>query len=111
MDAGEHAKRQDIDLHDAQGVDIVFVPFDEAAAGRGGGADGDGFVEPAFGEDEAADMLGEVAGEADELAGEGDGAADGRAFRIQANFADAVVWPEGLAGVPAFGGEGGCYVL
>jgi hypothetical protein len=56
-DAGQHAQRQHIDLEDAQRVDIVLVPFDEAAVGHGAIADRHGLGQRAFGEDETADML------------------------------------------------------
>ena len=35
LDAGQHAQRQHIDLHDAERVDIVLVPLDEGAAVHG----------------------------------------------------------------------------
>ena len=43
VDAGEHAERQDVDLEDTERVDIVLVPFDEAALRHGSVADGHGF--------------------------------------------------------------------
>ncbi len=60
-DAGEHAERQHIDLHDAQRVDIVLVPFDEGAIVHRGIVDRHHLVEPALGQHEAADMLREMA--------------------------------------------------
>ena len=44
-DAGQHAQRQHIHLHDRQGVQIVLVPFDEIAVVHRGGADGHGPVQ------------------------------------------------------------------
>src|SRR3546814_13789391 len=48
-------------------VDIVLVPLDHLAIRHGGGLDGDELVEPVMGQDEAAGMLREMAGRADEL--------------------------------------------
>src|SRR3546814_14378078 len=48
-------------------VDIVLVPLDHLAIRHGGGLDGDEPVEPVMGQDEAAGMLREMAGRADEL--------------------------------------------
>ena len=30
-DAGQHAERQDVDLQDAERVEVVLVPFDDGA--------------------------------------------------------------------------------
>ena len=38
-DAGEHAQRQDIDLHQAERRDVVLVPFEKGAVRHGGVAD------------------------------------------------------------------------
>ena len=59
-DAGEHAERQHIDLHQPQFVDVVLVPFDEGAVLHGSIADRHHLVEPVACQHEAADMLGEV---------------------------------------------------
>ena len=40
-DAGEHAQCQHIDLEDAQRINVILVPFDEAAIGHRAVADGD----------------------------------------------------------------------
>ena len=74
-DASEHAERQDVDLEDAERVDIVLVPFDEAALRHGAIADGHGFGQRALGQDEAADMLAEMPGHADQLPGQENGPA------------------------------------
>ena len=69
-------KGKDIDLEDAKRVDVVLVPADDGAVLHRGVFHGDEFVEAAFGDDEAADVLGEVAGEAldfeDQLQGQGE---------------------------------------
>ena len=64
---GEHAERQHIHLQDAELVDIVLVPFDEAAVGHGAVADGHGLGELVLGQDEAAHMLAEMPRHADHL--------------------------------------------
>ena len=56
-DTGQHPQRQNIDLHQPQGVDIVLVPFDEGPVRHGRIADGHDLVQPVLGQDEAADML------------------------------------------------------
>ncbi len=56
-DAGQHAQRQHIDLHQAQFVDIVLVPFDESAVGHGGIADRDQFIQPSARQDKSPDVL------------------------------------------------------
>ena len=56
-DAGEHAKRQDIDLHQAKLVDVFLVPFDEGAIVHRRIANGHKLVETVAGQHEAANML------------------------------------------------------
>ncbi len=62
-DAGQHAKRQHVDLHQPECVDIVLVPFDEGALVHRGVADRHDLVEPSARQHETADMLGEMARE------------------------------------------------
>ena len=66
-DAGEHAKGQDIDLQDPEGVNVILVPADDGPALHGGVLYGDKLVKAAFSDDEAADMLREMAGKALDL--------------------------------------------
>ena len=47
--AAQHAEREHIDLHQAERIDVVLVPFDEGAIVHGGVADRHGLVEPARG--------------------------------------------------------------
>ncbi len=65
--AGEHAERQHVDLEDPQRVEVVLVPFDDGAVLHRRVLDRHQLVEPAAGDDEAADMLREVPREADQL--------------------------------------------
>ena len=111
LDRGEHAQRQDIDLHQAESVDVVLVPLDERAIGHGGVADGHGLVEPALGENKAADVLGEVTGKAENLVGQGDGAADLGIVRVQAGLADVVGGNAFAPAAPDGIGESGGDVL
>ena len=83
-DAGEHAEREHVDLHQAERVDVVLVPFDEGALRHGGVADGRQFVEPPARQHEAADMLRKMTRKTEQPLGEMNGAADDRDFRDQA---------------------------
>ena len=65
--AAEHAEAEDIDLHEAQDVDIVLIPLDDLTVLHGGGFDGDKLVQSVLREDETAGMLGEVAGKPDQF--------------------------------------------
>ena len=66
-DAGEHAEAEHIDLEQPERIEIVLVPFDHGAVLHGGVADGDDFRQRPARQHEAADMLGEMAREADQL--------------------------------------------
>jgi hypothetical protein len=57
----EHAEPQHIDLEDPERVEIVLVPFDEGPVAHRAVGDRHHLVEPAAGNDEPADMLGEMA--------------------------------------------------
>ncbi len=69
-DGGEHAEREHVDLQHAEHVEIVLVPFDDGAVLHGRVLDGHHLVEPPAGDDEPADVLGQVPREADEFLGE-----------------------------------------
>ena len=62
-DAGQHAQRQHIHLQDAERVDIVLIPFDDGAVLHRRVLNRAEFIQPPLGHDEAAHMLGQVAGE------------------------------------------------
>jgi len=66
--AGEHAERQDIDLQDLQRIEIVLVPLDHVATVRRV-HDRHDLVQPVAGDDEAADMLRQMAREAHQARG------------------------------------------
>jgi hypothetical protein len=67
VDTRQHAEPQHVDLEDPQGVEVVLVPLDDGAALHRRVLDRHHLAERAAGDDEAAHMLGEMAGKADEL--------------------------------------------
>ena len=89
--AAQHAEREHVDLHQAERIDVVLVPFDEGAVRHGGIADGHQFVERSAREHEAADMLREVTREADQFVGELDRLPDHGICRVEAGLADMIV--------------------
>ena len=89
-DAGQHAKRQNIDLQNAKCVDIVFVPADDRAVLHRGVFDGHKFIQPPFGHDKAADMLAEVARKADDFKNQIHRQPQAMVVRVKADLAHAV---------------------
>ena len=73
-------------------IEIVLVPFDEAAVFHRGGTDGDDGVEMIFRQDEAADMLGQMAGKSGQRSGEMHGAGDGFVAGIAPALAHLIVF-------------------
>ena len=69
-DAGQHAEREHVDLEDAELLDVVLVPFDEGAVVHRAIADRHGLGQRPLGQDEAADVLRQMARHADQLLGE-----------------------------------------
>jgi hypothetical protein len=67
---GEHAEAEDVDLEEAEIVEIVLVPRDDRAVLHAGGLDRGDAIEGLRREDEAADVDGEVAREALDLVGQ-----------------------------------------
>ena len=61
LHARQHAERQNVDLEQADGVEVVLVPLDHLAFGHRRFHDRDDLVEPILGNDETADMLRQVA--------------------------------------------------
>ena len=68
-DAGQHAEGENVDLEDAENVDVVLVPFDDGAVRHRRILYRHQLGQGTAGDDEAADMLREMAREADELVG------------------------------------------
>ena len=103
-DAGEHAERQNIDLEDAERIEVVLVPFDGGAVLHRRVHDRTDLVEAVAGDDEAADMLGEVAREAADLLRIGHDRGHGLLLRVDADPLDVLV--AHAAGRPAPDGAG-----
>ena len=82
-DAGQHPERQNVDLHDAERLDIVLVPFDETAVRHRAIADGDGPGQRFAGQNETANMLRQVARHADQLVGQPDDTLQVRVGKIE----------------------------
>ena len=84
-------KREDVDLHEFEGVDVVLVPFDHLPVDHRGGLDRHEVVEPVVGQDEAAGMLAEMARRADQLAGEIERQAQAPVGKIEVQLLDVLV--------------------
>ena len=110
-DAGEHAEAEHIDLEQPERIEIVLVPFDEGAVLHGGVADGHDLGQRPARQHEAADMLGEMAREAEQLLRELKAAREQRVGRIEACLADIFLRQGGVAQAPDGGGERGNGVL
>ena len=61
-------KREDVDLHELERIDVVLVPFDHLAVDHRGRLDRHQVVEPVVGQHEAARMLAEMPRRAHQLA-------------------------------------------
>ncbi len=59
-DAGQHAQRKHIDLHQAQRINIILVPLDECAILHRGIVNGNSLIQPVLGQHETTDMLRQV---------------------------------------------------
>ncbi len=90
VQAGQHAEAEHVDLVDLQGVEVVLVPFDDSAVVHGRILDRHQLVEPALGEDEAADMLREVAREAAQRRRQFERQRQPRIGRIEAGLAHVI---------------------
>ena len=110
-DAGEHAEAEHIDLEQAERIEIVLVPFDDGAVLHGGVADGDDLGQRPARQHEAADMLGEMAREADQLLRELEHAGEQRVGGIEPGLADIFLGQARIAQAPDGGGERGDGVL
>ncbi|MHC3925260.1 hypothetical protein ACMZ4W_00337 [Brevundimonas naejangsanensis] len=110
-DAGQHPQGQDIDLHQAQGVDVVLVPFDEGAVRHGGVADGHGLVQPSLGQDEAPDMLGQVARKTQQARRHAHGAINHGIGGVQTGLLDLAAADLGAPAAPLGRGQAGSDVF
>ena len=109
--AGQHAERQHVDLEHAERVDVVLVPFDEGAVLHGAVVDRHGLVEPLARQHEAADVLREMAREAEQLRREADRLADLGVGGIEPGLADVLVGDLAVALAPDSAGERRGHVL
>ncbi len=110
-DAGQHAERQDVDLEDAERIQVVLVPFHHGALGHGGIGDRHHLVEPALGQDEAADMLGQMPRKADQLAGQSERQAEPLLARIEAPLARCLGADAVAAPAPGRAGQGAHHIV
>ena len=96
--AAQHAEPQHVDLEQAERIEIVLVPFDDGAILHRRILDRHYFVEPRAGDDEAADMLRQMARKALQFLGQLKRHLQPRIGRIEAGaahflFGDAVRRP------------------
>ena len=90
MDGRQHAQGQAIDLEHAQGVHVVLVPLDDRPLRHGGVLDGHQLRQRPAGDDETADVLGQVPGKAQELPRQGDELLRPGRVGVQPGLADAL---------------------
>ena len=105
-DTGQHPKAKDIDLENAQRVDIVLVPADDGAVLHCGVLDRDQFIKPPFGHDKAADVLGQVAGKALHLIAKLQRLGQAAVAEVQADFTQAFFGQTVAAPAPKLAGQG-----
>ena len=103
--AGQHAEPEHVDLEDAERVEIVLVPFDEGAVLHRAVADRHHLVEPAAGDDEAADVLGEMARERLDLVDQRAHLLDARTVDVDAGALELGGAHRAAAHAPDRGGE------
>lgn len=109
--AAEHAKRQHIDLQEAKRIYVILVPFDDGAVLHRGILDRAELVEPPLGDDEAADMLAEMARKSDDLADEMGGKAHAVIGRIEPRVTKAILAGSGRGPTPDLAREAGDDIL
>src|SRR3546814_832302 len=102
-DTSQHPQGEHVDLEDAEIVDVVLVPLDEAAFGHRAIADGHGLDQRSVGENEAADMLAEVARHADHLAGELDDPSQVRIGKIEPRLTKNMLLVDSLSMAAPYG--------
>ena len=102
-DATQHAEAKHVDFQNAERVEIVLVPCDEGALRHGAIADRHHLVEPAARDDEAADMLRQMARETDDLARQRRNLPDAAAVGIEPGAGE--IGAAVAAGAPDRGGQ------
>jgi hypothetical protein len=103
LHAGQHSQGEDVDLHEFERIDVVFVPFDHLPINHGGGLDGYEVVEPIVGENEAARVLAEMARRPYELAGEIERQAQAPVRKVEVQRLDVLVLDALLRPAPNLG--------
>ena len=111
-DAGEHPEAQHIDLHQPDRGQIVLVPFDECALVHRPVADRHDLHERAARQHEAADVLRQMAREADQFLGQAEHALQQRIAGIEPRLAHALLRQRAIgADAPDHAGERGDNIL
>src|SRR5690606_16325730 len=87
-DRAQHAETENIDLQQAEILEIVLLPLDDRAIFHGGILDRDQFRQGTSGNDEAAHVLRQVPREADDLAFPPPQTPDYRAVGVPPGFHD-----------------------
>jgi hypothetical protein len=85
----QHAEGEDVDLHQAHRVEVVLVPLDHAAPGHRRVFDRHQPCERPARNDETADVLGQVAREAAQRAGDRQPLRDARRGRVETKLGEA----------------------
>ena len=109
--ATQHAEAEDVDFHEAEGVDVVLVPLDDLAIDHGGGLDRHKVVETIFSQNEPAGMLRQMPRETDQRAGKVDGQPQPAIIEVQIEFGGAVIVEPVAAPVRDLGGQRTGHVL
>ncbi len=102
---GEHAEGEDVHLHDAQFIQIVFLPLYDGAVFHRGVLNGDKLVQAASRHDEPADVLRQVAREPHQHPREMQRLAQATVRRIQARFPHAIFGDTHLVPTPHRSGQ------
>jgi len=105
-DRAEHAQGEDIHLEQADGVEVVLVPLDDGALGHRRIFHRHQGVQRVFGNHKAAGVLGQVPGEADQLLGQREYAAQHRAVGVETALAQAFQGWRLVTPAPAALGQG-----
>ena len=88
--AGQHAEGETVDLEQLERFQIVLVPLDDRALGHRRVFHRHQGMQGMFGDDEAADMLGQVTRETAQLADQGDDALHDARIGIEASLAQGI---------------------
>ena len=107
----QHAKTEHIDLHEAEGVDVVLVPLDYLAVDHGGRLDGHQIVQPFLGQHEAAWMLRHMPRKPDQCARQIHRQAQPAVFQIEVQRRGVFLGNALLAPAPDLGRERAGHIL